>query len=327
MKVKVSIITTVYNCEKFIRQSVESILNQTYGDFEYIIVEDGSSDKTPGIVKQLAAIDKRIKLLINERNIGRVKSLNKALENAQGEYVALQDADDFSMPERLEKQIAFLDKNPDYVLVGANIIVIDEFENFISKPERPLKNPDAKFSMLFRCTFANPSIVYRKKITDEHNLRYEDNFIHAEDFRIMSLIARHGKIYNFEEPLVKYRRHSGNNSVMNFDILNQGSVQIVKENLSLMNIDSDEEQVTRIRNLISSRGIRSEHLYEDLSLLLKIMKSFQSENKLGKNREILFILRRMMKWTGRRNVLTKPRYTYLFFSLLSFYAKEKFFKW
>ena len=186
MNPKISVITTVFNCESYIEQSVRSILDQTFHDFEYIIINDGSTDRTSEILNRLSSLDKRIKLTDRKKNTGRVKSLNEALDKATGEFIAIQDADDVSFSERLEKQVTFLKMNKDYVLVGANIIVIDEFENFISNPRRPLNDSEAKFSLLFRCTFANPSLMFRKQIIIDNNIKYEDHFIHAEDFRIIS---------------------------------------------------------------------------------------------------------------------------------------------
>lgn len=319
---KISVITTVFNCERYIRQSLESILNQTFRDFEYIVVNDGSTDNTLQKIREIASADERIILIDNKTNIGRVKSLNKALENVKSSYIAIQDADDISLPERLEKQYNFLENNKDYVLAGANIIVMDEFENFISKPERPIENDEAKFSLLFRCTFANPSIMFRKKVIDENNIKYEDNFIHAEDFRIITLISRHGKVYNLKEPLVKYRKHSFNNSMVNFDILNSGSIIIVKENLAGLGIDAGGEQIYRIRNLISSRGINKNFLYEDLKLLLKAIKAYREKCSNVKNREILLTLRRMLNWIGRKNVTTKLKYQKLYLVVFSYYLKE-----
>lgn len=324
MNPKISVLTTVLNCEKYISESIESILNQSLRDFEYIIVNDGSTDKTPEIIDRYAAKDSRVIVINNSVNLGRVPSLNKALEISKGKYIALQDADDISLPKRLQEQYSFLEKNEDYVLAGTNIVVMDEYENYISKPMRPEDNLEAKFNLLFRCTFANPSIMFRKKVIDENNIRYEENFIHAEDFRIITLISQHGKVYNLQEPLVKYRKHSNNNSVVNFDILSTGSVEIVKENMAKMGFNISEEQVVRIRNLMSSRGINREFLYDDVMLIFKAIKSFKLKNNSGKNVEILFTLKRMMKWLGRKNIIMNPKYMSLYISLRAYYYKETF---
>lgn len=325
MSPSITVLTTVLNCENYITQSIESISNQNFRDFEYIIINDGSIDKTSEIIHKLSYKDKRLIPIDNEKNLGRVKSLNIALSRARGKYIALQDADDISLPDRLEKQFTFLENNPDYVLVGSNIIIMDEYENFISKPIRPINDLEAKFSLLFRCTFANPSIMYRKSILDENKLQYEENFIHAEDFRIISLISQYGKVYNLKDPLIKYRKHGYNNSVLNYDILNSGSVIIVKENLSKLGLNIEEDQVFRIRNLISSRGINKQYVYEDVKFIFNAVKAFQSKYKSERNSEILNTLLRISKWLGKKNLVTKPHYLSLYLSILSYYLKESYF--
>ncbi len=325
MTPKISVITTVYNCENYLKQSIESILNQTFKDFEYIIVNDGSTDGTSALIREFASKDNRIIHIDNKTNLGRVNSLNTALEKTRGEYIALQDADDISIPDRFEKQFSFLSNNPDYVLVGSNIIVVDEFGNYISEPERPEDDLEAKFSLIFRCTFANPSIMYRKKVIEENKINYEKNFISAEDYRIITKISQYGKVYNLKHPLVKYRKHSLNNSTVNFDILNSESIIIVKENLAQLGININSEQVHRIRNLFSSRGINKEFLYNDVRIIFSTIKKFQKENNFARNDEIIKTLKRMIKWLGRKNIF-KPSYLSLYLSILYYYNKELFFK-
>lgn len=322
MDTKITVITTVFNCEKFISSSVKSILSQTFTDFEYIIVNDGSTDGTTEILQNFSKQDKRIKLIELDRNYERVISLNTALEKARGEYIAIQDADDISMPDRLYIQSKFLDENPGYVLVGANILIINEDEEIISRPKRPRNNHELQFSLLFRCTFANPSLMYRKKIMDEFNLKYEEDFIHAEDFRLISKLSHKGKVFNLEKPLVKYRKHEQNNSKVNFDFLNNGSIIIVKENLKELGFDINEEQIFRIRNLISSKGIRKEFLYDDVNLVFNSIKAFKKKYHSEKNEEILFTLKRMLNWLGRRNIFSKYKYFALYTSILNYYFKE-----
>jgi len=326
MTPKVSVITTVYNCENYIARSVQSILDQTFTDFEYIVVNDGSSDNTCEIVKTFTGKDSRVILIDNKINKGRVPSLNTALAAAKGKYIAIQDADDISLDNRLEKQYNFLENNPDYVLVGANIIVMDENENKISEPLRPEENLDAKYSLLFRCTFANPSIMYRKKTLDENNIRYEDNFIHAEDFRIISLLSRFGKIKNLRETMIMYRKHPRNNSMTNMDIMDKGSIQIVMENLSRIGFEVNYEQANRFRNMFSSRGINKLLIYEDVELLFEITKTFSEKYNSSRNKEIQRSLRRMMNWLGKTNVMTRSRYFSLFISILNYYIKHSIFK-
>jgi len=318
----ITVITTVYNCENYIEESVRSITEQTYNNFEYIIVDDGSTDSTFSVISKLASKDKRIIIIRNENNIGRVRSLNISLERAGGKYIAIQDADDISLPQRLIKQYSFLNKNPAYVLVGADVTVINEEGIEISHPVRPEKDQDAKFSLLFRCTFANPSIMFRKDICDKFNIRYDENFLHAEDFRVISLISRHGKVFNMREKLVKYRKHESNNSTVNFKTLNHRSSLISADNLLELGFALSDEQIKRMRNMISSRGIDKNFLLNDVRLIFSIIKKFQIKNENKSNDEILKTLKRMTKWLGKKNVFTKREYFKLQISILNYYYKQ-----
>lgn len=132
----------VYNCESTLEESIESIINQTYNNWELIICDDGSSDRTYDIAQNYAFdYPNKIKLIKNETNLHLAAALNRCLEYATGEYVARMDGDDISLPERFEKQVVFLNSNPQYQVVGAQMISFDEIgENGIrSVPEKPDK--------------------------------------------------------------------------------------------------------------------------------------------------------------------------------------------
>lgn len=324
-KPAVSVITTVYNCEKYISQSVESILDQNFKDLEYIIVDDGSSDSTLSIIKDHAGRDPRLIIIENTENLGRVISLNKALERSSGKYIAIQDADDVSLPDRLKKQVEFMESDHEYVLTGCDITVVNERGEQVSQPVRPEKDIEAKFSLLFRCTFANPSIMYRRDVISRHKIKYEEEFIHSEDFRIISRISRHGRVKNLREKLLFYRRHESNNSKVNSSKLNENSNKIVRDNLSEFGFNISTEQAERLRRLISSKGIKKDFLLEDIRMLFDVIKKFRKQNP-GSNREIAGVLRRMAGWLGKKNVMSKPGYLSLYVSILTYYSKEIIFK-
>ncbi len=128
---RVSVLMSVYNGERFLRDSVESILGQTFTDFEFLILDDGSTDSTCEILEEYANKDARIVLVRNDRNLGLTRSLNKGLRLVRGEYLARQDADDISLPKRLEMQVKFLDAHPEVGVVGSALEIIDENGNTI----------------------------------------------------------------------------------------------------------------------------------------------------------------------------------------------------
>jgi glycosyltransferase involved in cell wall biosynthesis len=130
---KISVITAVYNGERFLVKTIESILNQTFKNFEYILINDCSKDKSLKIMKEYKKKDKRIVLINNKKNIGSASSRNLGLKMARGGYIAILDHDDLALPERLEKEQNYLEKNPDIFLVSGQSINIDEFGNETTK--------------------------------------------------------------------------------------------------------------------------------------------------------------------------------------------------
>jgi glycosyltransferase involved in cell wall biosynthesis len=204
----VSVILPVFNAGRLLSEAIESILNQTLQDIEIIIINDGSTDGSLGIIKKFAEKDKRI-IVISHRNKGLVPVLNEALEMARGEFIARQDADDISLPFRLEKQITFLQKNPKVGLVGTNMAVINNegkrvnrkiaYVDFLTQPD------DLKLAEIFSNQFAHGSIVIRREtIGDE---RYDHDYKYAEDYDFWSRLSRRSKVANLQEPLYNWRLH------------------------------------------------------------------------------------------------------------------------
>ena len=194
----------VYNLpeKNFLRKAINSILNQSYENFEFIICDDGSIDSIFDNLKEFAARDKRIKLLRNEHNKGLSYTLNKCLAHATGEYVARMDADDISLPTRLETQISFLEKNPDYAMVGSNIyLMADEIRWGCRRlPEFPQRK-----DFLFTSPFVHPSIMIRRTILSELG-GYREDAVRCEDYDLwMRLYSKGYKGCNIQQFLLEFR--------------------------------------------------------------------------------------------------------------------------
>ena len=158
---KVSVVMSVYNGERHLREAVDSILNQTFGDLEFIIVDDGSRDRTWEILQSYD--DSRIVLLRNEQNIGLTKSLNRGLAATRGEYVARMDADDVSLPQRLERQVGFLDQHPEIGLVGCAFLQINEGGQEFEIFHPPLKNEDIQERLRVENCFCHGVALFRHR--------------------------------------------------------------------------------------------------------------------------------------------------------------------
>lgn len=200
----VSVIMPTYNSEHYIEKAIDSILSQTLGDFEFIIVNDASTDKTHSAIQKYIRKDKRIQLVNNDHNLQIAQSLNKGISLAKSDFIARMDDDDISFPQRLEKQYNFLQKNKNVAIVGTDILIIDENEKIISKRGYPAKSKDLKKIMFRYSPFAHPTVMFRKKIF--HQLGgYDPKMVPCED---IDFWFRIGRKYNFgcvQEQLLKYR--------------------------------------------------------------------------------------------------------------------------
>lgn len=200
---KVSVVMPAYNAEKYIGEAIDSILNQTFTDFEFIIINDGSTDKTKDII--LSYSDKRIVYLENEKNSGIVFTLNKGLDRSHGEYIARMDSDDISLPTRLKKQVEFLELNKDIGLLGTGIKVLNgENEQVILYRTDP---KELKAELLFSSCLAHPTVMMRKSVLKDNNLFYDKNFQGREDFALWWEFAKVSKISTIPETLLCYRIH------------------------------------------------------------------------------------------------------------------------
>ena len=202
---KVTVLMSVYNREHFVREAIDSILAQTLHDFEFIIINDGSTDKTREII--LSYKDPRIQLVDNSENLGIPKSLNKGLNLAQGEFVARFDSDDISEPQRLARQVAFLDANPKTVLVGSWYEEIDEQGNILQRCTLPCDCTQIRWGLLFYTPFLNSSAMFRRTVVLQGVGFYNQDFIYAQDHELWARIASLFPIANLSEYLVKYRVH------------------------------------------------------------------------------------------------------------------------
>lgn len=202
----VSIVMPVYNGSKFLRESIDSILSQTLTDFEFLIINDGSVDDSELII--LSYHDPRIKYVKNECNLGIVESLNKGVELSKGKYIARMDADDISLPTRIEKQCLYLSQNPTIVACGSLAQSIDKDGKVIGKMIYPIGTEHIKATHLFNSSFIHPTMLFKSAILKTH--RYESNYEYAEDYFLFSQLLATQTLVNLNEILLYYRVHQDN---------------------------------------------------------------------------------------------------------------------
>lgn len=193
----------VLNGEKYLKEAIESILHQTFSDFEFIIINDGSTDSTEAIIKSFS--DPRIVYIKNEANLGLSKSFNIGIAAARGEYIARMDADDMSISERFEKQLSYLEVHPDISVLGTAVILMNERGLSLKKASKYTSHVEIKWQSLFSTPLFHPTVMARAKILKDN--RYDESFYNSEDYELWSrlLFTTSTRFANLTEPLLYYR--------------------------------------------------------------------------------------------------------------------------
>lgn len=201
---KVSVIMGVFNASSHLDDSIQSIINQTFTDWEFIICDDGSKDDTYNKLLSWKKKDDRIIPIKNKKNLGLAATLNKCIEYSKGEYIARMDDDDISYPDRLQKQVDFLDKNRDYAFVSSLCDIYDGNYTYISKV-KTIEKPTKK-DLLWQSRFIHPATMFRVEALNKVNgYRVARETIKSQDYDLfMRLYAEGFKGYNIQEPLLRY---------------------------------------------------------------------------------------------------------------------------
>jgi len=200
----VSVIMLSFNTEKYISQAIKSILNQNYKHFELIIIDNLSNDNTIKIIEEFQKKDNRIRTFFNKQNEGIAYSRKKALKLAKGKYIAVLDSDDVARNDRLSKQVSFLEQNPDYGLVGSNLIIINEKSKLIGKRIYPHNDIEIKKKILIYNPIALSAAVFRKELIKKVG-GYKKHLNYCEDYDLFLRIGLISKIYNINDSLTYYR--------------------------------------------------------------------------------------------------------------------------
>ncbi len=229
--IPISVLLPAYNAELFIEQSITSILKQTFLDFEFIIINDGSTDRTEEIIRGFS--DHRIRYFDNLKNCGLIYTLNRGIELANGKYIARMDADDISLPKRFEKQFAYLENHPNCAVLGTAYLPVDLDNNPVMKPvESPIWAKMSEWFMVIGCPVAHPSVMYRTNLARRAN-GYNPRFLHAEDYEFWTRMIKLGDICSLPEALLRYRTGNSNRVSEKF-FLDQHEISIeIRQNYFL----------------------------------------------------------------------------------------------
>ena len=222
-----------------IREAVDSILAQSFADFEFLIIDDGSTDGSQSIIRSYD--DSRIGFVQNEKNIGVAATLNRGLDLAQGEYIARMDADDISLSHRLEKQIHFMDENPEVGVSGTWIRLFGDQPRVVDRC--PVGASVVKAYMLFDNPMFHPTVIMRRRLIEEYSLRYDPLFKRTEDFELWSRASEYFVMDNLPEVLLRFRVHNASVTSTTQDVMTQQTEGILARSLERIGIKPTSEEI------------------------------------------------------------------------------------
>lgn len=200
---RVSVLMSVYNGQKYLREAIDSILVQTFTNFEFLIIDDCSTDDTPQIINSYR--DRRIRYIRNESNLGLAAALNRGLDSARGEYIARMDADDVSLPDRLARQVDFMDNHPETGVCGSWVKTTGELRGRIWR--YPVDPDSIVCGLLFEPPLAHPSVMMRRQLFRQNGLYYDPLFKRAQDYDLWVRASEVLSFANIDEVLLFYRIH------------------------------------------------------------------------------------------------------------------------
>ncbi len=211
----VSVLMPCYNVELYVEEALSSIINQSYTQLEIIVINDCSTDSTLSILNKLAVKDSRIKVVSNETNLKLIDTLNLGVGLCTGDYIARMDADDISFPDRIAKQVSFLEKNKDYDVVSTQLYTFKTGSKRKNLYHNPENFEELKAYLLFRSGICHPAVMIRRTLFTERNLSFEKEYLYVEDYALWVKASYITKLANLSEPLLYYRVHDSQVSVLN----------------------------------------------------------------------------------------------------------------
>lgn len=305
----ISVVMPAYNTGKYIKYAIESILNQTYKNFEFIIINDCSTDNTEEVI--LSYNDHRIRYFKNEKNLGNNASRNKGNELAKGEYIAIMDSDDVAVPHRFELQFNYLEKHKYIDVVGGFIKFFDKQGAFLwSYPG----NPDYHQSYLFfKNAVGQPSLMYRRDVFIKNKLIYKPECENMGDYELWFRASICGvKFKILPELLLYYRQTDTQISYRNLEDRNRKLIPFFKERLNVLGIDLPEDEFILLHNFIKGRIIINE---QDYLIIEKLLSKIETQNKKQKIynlkafRAALFYFRlRLIKYYYFEYLSNRPKF-------------------
>lgn len=284
---------SVYNGEKFLPEAVESMLLQSYKNFEFIIIDDGSTDATADILLQYGKRDPRITLIKFNDNQGLAASLNFGFDLARGDYIARMDADDISLSSRLEEQVLYLDEHPDIGICGTWVELIGESVGKLWK--YPISHEAICVQMFFANALLHSSVMFRRSILVRHGLKYDTQFRFAQDYDLWSRAFLLTRFANIDHFLIKHRVYKKSSGAQNLEMQDQTKSEVHRRMLSLLEVDYTPEEFDLHEQICTyNYGSAPGYLHNSRKWLEKLMRA---NNKIAVFMPQLFAKNLGIRWT------------------------------
>jgi len=267
---KISVLMSAYNCADTIDEAVESICAQSFGNFEFLITDDGSEDDTWQVLQRLAAKDDRLQLFRNTRNRGLAESVNALVAESSGEYIARMDADDVALPSRFDKQVEILDSGK-ADLCGGWMILFGGWSEAIRNT--CTTDEEIRADLLFAGAICQPTVMMRRHLLEQ--ITYDTAMIPAADYDLWTRIAPHAKLYNIPEPLTRYRVHPGQISSRKKELQTEITARIAVRQLAALEFALPEDEKMVFKELVRRETPRSvRHIRLAAGLMNRLITHF-----------------------------------------------------
>ena len=295
---KISVIMPAYNTDiQYLREAVESILNQSFKDFELIVIDDGSTNGTWDYLSSLS--DNRIRLIRNKTNIGVTRSLNIGLKAARGRYIARMDADDVSVPDRLEKKLAWMELHPETVMCGSAVQNIGDATNIRRTGIKDMDTYRIK-TLFYYPGPLHPTMFIRHSILDAHGIEYDESLIYAQDYALCAELGKLGTVEILPDVLLNRRVHSSRITQKHYETQKQCSIKTQKKLLhELLDNITEEEAMLHYRFSYEKRFEGAADFFRCVSWYMKLIRANNQRKVYPRIRFALYAARLLALITGQ----------------------------
>lgn len=280
---RLTVLMPVYNAENYLKQAIESILNQTYKDFDLLIINDGSTDKSAAIVQSFS--DDRIIFIENEQNMGIVKTLNRGIDLIKGDYIVRMDSDDICLPQRFEKQLSFMDQHPAIAVAGSSIELFNDegVRKTITVETDPKR---IRTQLMFEAALKHPSVIIRTSVLKENDYLYDIEHKATEDLGLWQKLSFNHDLGNIEEVLLEYRDNEfgiTRTAEKNQTERDLAHMRVYEQLFNHLNMSYTENDLMAYRNFINHQLDFSEKGSQELAQVLSQLRQHLNQDRYDIN--------------------------------------------